>query len=252
VGQPSRAFSLNHLVAKLLVNASQLPGSPQSPYNHTVASFLWRQLSGLRVTQSPGTALRTKPSARLHRLHRALQSTMASEASSVAEPIDITNEIVEAPILDALERNEAPELIIPEFNGLEIRSIKTPEDEARRKARIPPEWVKKNATPKQPKKTRAERKKLNPLRSEKYTPEYIFEDGLRRVKPYYFTFNTFCKERWRDRTLVDVFQSEFRDRPIEYYVCRNADLLSGTNSCGRSVTDSVIEGASYQRGQCVD
>jgi tRNA pseudouridine synthase 9 len=40
---------------------------------------------------------------------------------------------------------------------------------------------------------------------------------LRRVSPYFYTYNTWCKERWRGRQLVDVFQSEFRDRPLEYY-----------------------------------
>ncbi|KAF5862617.1 hypothetical protein ETB97_011348 [Aspergillus alliaceus] len=46
---------------------------------------------------------------------------------------------------------------------------------------------------------------------------YYFEGGLRRVKPYHYTYNTFCKERWRGRELVDIFVSEFRDRPPEYY-----------------------------------
>ncbi len=49
---------------------------------------------------------------------------------------------------------------------------------------------------------------------------YIIEDGLRRVAPYHYTYNTWCKERWRGRTLIDVFESEFRDRPLTYY--RNA------------------------------
>lgn len=49
---------------------------------------------------------------------------------------------------------------------------------------------------------------------------YHFEDGFRRVRPYHFTYNTWCKERWRGRELFDIFESEFRDRPIEYY--RNA------------------------------
>lgn len=47
---------------------------------------------------------------------------------------------------------------------------------------------------------------------------YYYEKGLRRVKPYHYTYNTFCKERWRNRELVDIFISEFRDRPPEYYV----------------------------------
>ncbi|KAK4229399.1 pseudouridine synthase [Podospora fimiseda] len=46
---------------------------------------------------------------------------------------------------------------------------------------------------------------------------YYFEDGLRRVAPYFYTYNTWVKERWRGRRLIDVFESEFRDRPIEYY-----------------------------------
>ncbi|PKS07484.1 hypothetical protein jhhlp_006088 [Lomentospora prolificans] len=47
---------------------------------------------------------------------------------------------------------------------------------------------------------------------------YYFEDGLRKVAPYFYTYNTFCKERWRGRKLVDIYTSEFRDRPPEYYV----------------------------------
>lgn len=46
---------------------------------------------------------------------------------------------------------------------------------------------------------------------------YYFEDGLRKVHPYFWTYNTFCKERWRNRTVIDIFESEFRDRPLEYY-----------------------------------
>ncbi|KAL5335387.1 hypothetical protein BJX70DRAFT_390676 [Aspergillus crustosus] len=46
---------------------------------------------------------------------------------------------------------------------------------------------------------------------------YYFEDGLRRVHPYHYTYNTYCKERWRDRELVDIFTSEFRDREPDYY-----------------------------------
>jgi hypothetical protein len=51
-----------------------------------------------------------------------------------------------------------------------------------------------------------------------WPPPYYIEGGLRRVKPYFFTYNTHAKGRWRDRELLDIFASEFRDRPIEYYV----------------------------------
>ncbi|KAI1177696.1 pseudouridine synthase [Nemania sp. FL0916] len=46
---------------------------------------------------------------------------------------------------------------------------------------------------------------------------YYFEDGLRRVTPYFYTYKTWCKERWRGRELLDVFESEFRDRTPAYY-----------------------------------
>ncbi|KAK8170319.1 pseudouridine synthase [Phyllosticta citribraziliensis] len=46
---------------------------------------------------------------------------------------------------------------------------------------------------------------------------YILDNGLRRVKPYYFTYNTNCKERWRNRELLEICADEFRDRPFEYY-----------------------------------
>ena len=46
---------------------------------------------------------------------------------------------------------------------------------------------------------------------------YYLENGLRRVAPYHYTYNTFCKQRWRNRTLLDIFSSEFRDRDREYY-----------------------------------
>lgn len=46
---------------------------------------------------------------------------------------------------------------------------------------------------------------------------FFYQDGLRRVEPYHFTYNTYCKERWRGREVLDIFASEFRDRPLEYY-----------------------------------
>ena len=50
-------------------------------------------------------------------------------------------------------------------------------------------------------------------------PQYFFEGGLRRVPPYEFSYNTYCKERWRGKPVLEVFSTEFRDRPLEYYVC---------------------------------
>lgn len=53
-----------------------------------------------------------------------------------------------------------------------------------------------------------------------WPPPYYLDDGLRRVKPYHFTYNTNVKERWRGRGILDIFRDEFRDRPEEYYVRR--------------------------------
>lgn len=71
---------------------------------------------------------------------------------------------------------------------------------------------------------------------------YIIDNGLRRVAPYFFTYHTYCKERWRGRGLLDIFTSEFRDRSEDYYVCEDAptcfackmDGLNLIKSTGRS------------------
>ncbi|XP_067895794.1 RNA pseudouridylate synthase domain-containing protein 2 [Heterodontus francisci] len=47
--------------------------------------------------------------------------------------------------------------------------------------------------------------------------QYYFENDLRKVIPYYFDFQTYCKGRWVGKTLREVFSSEFRVEPIEYY-----------------------------------
>ncbi|XP_076021721.1 pseudouridylate synthase RPUSD2 isoform X2 [Genypterus blacodes] len=46
---------------------------------------------------------------------------------------------------------------------------------------------------------------------------YYFEGGLRKVHPYYFDFKTYCKGRWIGKSLLEVFESEFRAESIEYY-----------------------------------
>ncbi|XP_041703171.2 RNA pseudouridylate synthase domain-containing protein 2 [Coregonus clupeaformis] len=47
---------------------------------------------------------------------------------------------------------------------------------------------------------------------------YYFEGGLRKVHPYYFDFKTYCKGRWIGKSLLEVFSSEFRAQPLEYYI----------------------------------
>ncbi|WWD18341.1 hypothetical protein CI109_102791 [Kwoniella shandongensis] len=40
---------------------------------------------------------------------------------------------------------------------------------------------------------------------------------LRYIKPYWWPYRTFVKERWIGRQLLEVISTEFRDRSIEYY-----------------------------------
>ncbi|XP_028933149.1 RNA pseudouridylate synthase domain-containing protein 2 [Ornithorhynchus anatinus] len=43
------------------------------------------------------------------------------------------------------------------------------------------------------------------------------EGGLRKVRPYFFDFQTYCKGRWVGRSLLHVFQTEFRAQTPAYY-----------------------------------
>lgn len=48
--------------------------------------------------------------------------------------------------------------------------------------------------------------------------DYIFRDGVRYVKPYYFEFISHVKNRWKGKTIVDLFTDEFKGRTRDYYV----------------------------------
>lgn len=59
----------------------------------------------------------------------------------------------------------------------------------------------------------------NQKRHKQADPDYevVIDGPLRKIVPYYYTYMTFCKLRWRDRNLLEVFESEFRDREKSYY-----------------------------------
>ncbi|KAI8605597.1 hypothetical protein EDD21DRAFT_299330, partial [Dissophora ornata] len=40
---------------------------------------------------------------------------------------------------------------------------------------------------------------------------------LRKIKPYFFKYQTFAKGRWLGRKVIDVFNTEFRDRDNTFY-----------------------------------
>lgn len=48
--------------------------------------------------------------------------------------------------------------------------------------------------------------------------------GLKKIAPYWHPYRTFAKERWRNREILELVSTEFRDRSVEYYV-RSVDLF---------------------------
>uniref|UniRef100_A0A8D0L1W7 Pseudouridylate synthase RPUSD2 n=1 Tax=Sphenodon punctatus TaxID=8508 RepID=A0A8D0L1W7_SPHPU len=67
---------------------------------------------------------------------------------------------------------------------------------------------------------------------------YYFEGGLRKVRPYYFDFQTYCKGRWVDKSLQQVFSDEFRAQPLAWY--RAAAAAGRLRLNGLPVTDLSI------------
>ncbi|CAA0816489.1 RNA pseudouridine synthase 7 [Striga hermonthica] len=49
--------------------------------------------------------------------------------------------------------------------------------------------------------------------------DYIFRDGIRYVRPYYFEFISHAKNRWAGKTIVELFADEFKGRDRDYYAC---------------------------------
>lgn len=56
------------------------------------------------------------------------------------------------------------------------------------------------------------------IRDEDEDTQYIIDGDLRRTTPYFYTYMTYCKLRWRDRSLLDIFSNEFRLYPESYYI----------------------------------
>ncbi|KAA1105532.1 hypothetical protein PGT21_011055 [Puccinia graminis f. sp. tritici] len=71
-----------------------------------------------------------------------------------------------------------------------------------------------------------------------HKPTWFFENGLRKVRPYLFEFSTYAKERWRGRSVIDVFSTDFRDRSPEYYAHAVASGVIKIN--GKNIKKDVI------------
>ncbi|KAL2920151.1 DRAP deaminase [Polyrhizophydium stewartii] len=92
-------------------------------------------------------------------------------------------------------------------------------------------------------------------------PVFFFENGLRKVRPYQYVYQTYAKQRWLGMTIFQVFEKEFHDRPVEFYrraiqsghitvngnkvaldyVVKNSDLIeNGIHRHEPPVTDSPV------------
>merc|ERR1712142_1279064 len=67
---------------------------------------------------------------------------------------------------------------------------------------------------------------------------YVFEGGLRKVKPYFYTYQTYVRGRWIGRTVLDVVSSEFRYDNHENYATRLRQGLINVN--GRPTGASYV------------
>uniref|UniRef100_UPI00358E71F6 pseudouridylate synthase RPUSD2-like n=1 Tax=Myxine glutinosa TaxID=7769 RepID=UPI00358E71F6 len=70
--------------------------------------------------------------------------------------------------------------------------------------------------------------------------EYFFENGLRKVRPYYYDFVTHCKGRWIGKTLREVFQHEFLAESISYYEAAAEGGRLSLNG-GRADMETVLQ-----------
>ncbi|XP_020573131.1 RNA pseudouridine synthase 7 isoform X2 [Phalaenopsis equestris] len=67
--------------------------------------------------------------------------------------------------------------------------------------------------------------------------DFVFLNGKRYVRPYYFEFISHVKNRWAGKAIVDLFTEEFRGRSYEYY--------ESAVKCGRIQVDDKIVPVSY-------
>ncbi|KAG7813770.1 hypothetical protein KL921_000044 [Ogataea angusta] len=78
------------------------------------------------------------------------------------------------------------------------------------------------------------------IKEEEDDAVYSIDGPVRRLRPYYFTYMTHCKQRWIDRNILDVFAHEFRLHPKSYY--QNA-LEKGRVTINEKVanTDTILK-----------
>ncbi|XP_072169444.1 uncharacterized protein [Diadema setosum] len=78
--------------------------------------------------------------------------------------------------------------------------------------------------------------------------EYYFENGLRKVKPYVYKFETHAKGRWFGCKLLDVFRKEFRLETPEYYEVAIKEGLIRVNKAAAS-PDRILRNNDFMQSK---
>jgi len=104
----------------------------------------------------------------------------------------------------------------PSCDSVDEEEYKNNSDGLVNKRIILHDWVDNE---KKPKKFKQEPVQMRPgFSNERFNEtSYYFENGLRKVYPYYFTFTTYTKGRWVGKTLLEVFGNEFRAHSADEY-----------------------------------
>ena len=65
---------------------------------------------------------------------------------------------------------------------------------------------------------------------------------IRTIKPYPYTYRTYAKRRWLNRTILDVYSTEYASYPISYYVRETGRVQCTTVQYGNHNTSRVYLG----------
>ncbi|KAF9561380.1 RNA pseudouridylate synthase domain containing protein 2 [Mortierella alpina] len=93
-----------------------------------------------------------------------------------------------------------------------------------------------------PKVIRLRHGKVSSPMSDAPKPDYVFENGLRKVKPYLQTYLAHVKQRWIGRTVPDVFASEMPRR------CTSEMIISAMKRGDVLVNETIVSPEYILRG----
>ena len=77
---------------------------------------------------------------------------------------------------------------------------------------------------------------------------YYFEHGLRKVYPYQYIRQIFCKERWLNRTVDSIFQEEIRELVLDE---RRVSSLMKLSRKQAAILTKLYQKKEYENGKIV-